>query len=126
MAADVHALPFRDNSFDLVISRGSIFFWRDQSTALREIVRVLKPGGYAFIGGGYGRLLPKEEWEKIHPGLDPATNAAKVFNFPFPLDNVPALMARAGICDYRHITEGGTWIELQKTAAACQAVAVWR
>jgi len=121
VAADVHSLPFPDGSFDLVISRGSIFFWRDQATALREVMRVLRPGGYAFIGGGSGRFLSKEDWDKIHPGVDPATNAKTVFNFPFPLDNVPALMARAGISDYRHLTEGGTWIEFRKPAAMAKA-----
>jgi len=111
VAADVHALPFLDNSFDVVMSRGSIFFWRDQATALREIMRVLKPGGWAFLGGGSGRFLSPEEAEKTHQPTP------RSFNFPFPLDNVPALMARAGIPDYRHITEGGTWIEFQKSPA---------
>lgn len=111
VAADVHALPFPDNSFDVVMSRGSIFFWRDQATALREIMRVLKPGGWAYLGGGSGRFLSPEEAEKTHQPTP------RSFNFPFPLDNVPELMARAGISDYRHITEGGTWIEFRKLAA---------
>ncbi len=115
IAADVHSLPYADSSFDLVISRGSIFFWRDQVTALREIMRVLKPGGWAFIGGGYGRYVTKAEWETIHPGMDPNKKEAQErFHFPFPLTNVPALMARSGIGDYRHITEGGSWIEFRK------------
>jgi SAM-dependent methyltransferase len=111
VAADVHALPYADNSFDVVMSRGSIFFWRDQATALREIMRVLKPGGWAFLGGGSGRFLSPEEAERTHQPTP------RSFNFPFPLDNVPALMARAGIPHYRHITEGGTWIEFQKAPA---------
>jgi len=115
VAADVHALPFPDNSFDVVMSRGSIFFWRDQATALREIMRVLKPGGWAYLGGGSGRFLSAEEAEKTRQPTP------RSFNFPFPLDNVPALMARAGISDYRHITEGGTWIEFRKPAAPAKA-----
>lgn len=117
VAADVHALPYPDNSFDIVISRGSIFFWRDQVTALREVMRVLRPGGWALIGGGWGRLVSKSEWEKARPGVDPNT-AAELYHFPWPLKNVPALMARAGINDYRHITEGGMWIEFRKPPAA--------
>ncbi len=115
VAADVHALPFPDNSFDVVMSRGSIFFWRDQAMALREIMRVLKPGGWAFLGGGSGRFLPKEDAEKTRQPTP------RDFNFPFPLDNVPALMARAGISDYRHITEGGSWLEFRKPAAPAKA-----
>ena len=53
--ADVVSLPFEDRSFDLVISRGSMFFWEDQERAFSEILRVLKPGGKTYIGGGLGR-----------------------------------------------------------------------
>ena len=39
------ALPFADNSFDIVISRYSAHHWHDMQSALIEIRRVLKPGG---------------------------------------------------------------------------------
>jgi ubiquinone/menaquinone biosynthesis C-methylase UbiE len=52
--SDVHATPFPDNSFDLIVSRGSVFFWNDLPGALREISRILKPGGIIFCGGGLG------------------------------------------------------------------------
>jgi ubiquinone/menaquinone biosynthesis C-methylase UbiE len=48
--ADVAELPFPDDYFDAVISSGSIKHWPDQVSALREIHRVLVPGGHAFIG----------------------------------------------------------------------------
>ncbi len=54
MEADVHAIPFEDESVQLVVSRGSVFFWQDQPKAFQEIYRVLSPGGMAFIGGGFG------------------------------------------------------------------------
>jgi len=119
VAADVHALPFADNSFDVIMSRGSIFFWRDQALALREIMRVLKPGGWAFLGGGGGRFLSQEEAQKVGPPRSERT--ARTHNFPHALDDVPALMARAGIPDYRHITEGGSWIEFRKPAVPAKA-----
>jgi len=119
VAADVHALPFADNSFDVIMSRGSIFFWRDQALALREIMRVLKPGGWAFLGGGGGRFLSQEEAQRAGPPR--SESAARTHNFPHALDNIPALMARAGIADYRHITEGGSWIEFRKPAAPAKA-----
>lgn len=43
-------LPFDDSSFDFVISRFSAHHWSDLGLALREVRRVLKPGGVtAFI-----------------------------------------------------------------------------
>ena len=43
--ADVHHLPFPDNSFDRITSRLGIMFFADLPRALREMHRVLKPGG---------------------------------------------------------------------------------
>jgi len=62
---NVEELPFEDDSADLIVSRGSVFFWEDQLRAINEIYRVLKPGGCAFIGGGFGneallaQIIPK-------------------------------------------------------------------
>lgn len=43
------ALPFEDASFDVVISRYSAHHWHDVGQALREVKRVLKPGGIFII-----------------------------------------------------------------------------
>lgn len=51
---DVHRIPFNDELIDLVVSRGSVFFWKDKIKAFNEIYRVLVPGGKAYIGGGLG------------------------------------------------------------------------
>ncbi|MBN1855247.1 MAG: class I SAM-dependent methyltransferase [Pirellulales bacterium] len=55
-------MPLPDNSVDLVFSRGSIFFWENQVKGIREIYRVLRPGGQAMIGGGRGSKYP--EWAR--------------------------------------------------------------
>lgn len=54
VTADVHNVPFDTGYFDLIVSRGSIFFWEDQSGAIRELYRVLKTGGVLYCGGGMG------------------------------------------------------------------------
>lgn len=43
------ALPFENESFDVVISRYSAHHWHDVGQALREVRRVLKPGGTFII-----------------------------------------------------------------------------
>ena len=46
---DVAALPFADNSVDLVVSTLSLHHWDDPAAGLDEIVRVLAPDGQAWI-----------------------------------------------------------------------------
>jgi len=46
---DAMNLPFREASFDIVISVGSIKHWRDGKKGLQEIWRVLMPKGSASI-----------------------------------------------------------------------------
>jgi SAM-dependent methyltransferase len=43
--ADAENLPFRDASFDAVMSTFGVMFTPDQERAARELVRVCKPGG---------------------------------------------------------------------------------
>ena len=58
-------IPFPDNSVDLVVSRGSIFFWDDPVKGLQEVHRVLRPGGRAMIGGGAGSGYPKDAVQEL-------------------------------------------------------------
>ena len=44
------SLPFADNSFDIVVSRLGVMFFPDTLVAIREMLRVAKPGGVlAFV-----------------------------------------------------------------------------
>lgn len=47
--ADVAHLPHPDDSVDLVVSSLSMHHWPDVPAGLREIQRVLRPGGQAWI-----------------------------------------------------------------------------
>lgn len=68
---NVEDMSFDSNKFDLLISRGSIGFWKDIEKAFREIYRVLKPGGKTYIGGGFGnKKYVKEIHEKMKK-IDP-------------------------------------------------------
>ncbi len=43
--ADISALPFADNTFDVISCRYGFMFFPDMDLAVREMIRVLKPGG---------------------------------------------------------------------------------
>ncbi len=47
--ADVAHLPGEDNTFDLVTAVETVYFWPDIKAAMKEILRVLKPGGQFMI-----------------------------------------------------------------------------
>ncbi|MGM0471093.1 MAG: class I SAM-dependent methyltransferase [Bacillota bacterium] len=73
---DVHAMPFVNNSVDLVISRGSLWFWEDQVKAFKEISRILKAEGKAYVGGGFGNReikakIDQEMTKKFGPDWKP-------------------------------------------------------
>ena len=48
-SADVHALPFQAETFDVVIAIGVIPWLHSERLALEQIQRVLKPGGYLLV-----------------------------------------------------------------------------
>jgi demethylmenaquinone methyltransferase/2-methoxy-6-polyprenyl-1,4-benzoquinol methylase len=48
---DAERLPFADDAFDVVWSSGSIEYWPNPVTALRELRRVARPGGQVLVVG---------------------------------------------------------------------------
>ena len=60
--ADAEAMPFQDESFDVVLSTFGVMFAPDQKRAAREMLRVLRPGGRVGLAnwtpqGFIGRLF---------------------------------------------------------------------
>lgn len=49
IVGDIHHLPFPDNSVDAIVCIAVLEHVEEPQQAVREIYRVLKPGGYAFI-----------------------------------------------------------------------------
>ena len=59
LVGDANKMPFEDDSFDLVVSTGSLHHWRNPVNVLNEIYRVLRPGRKALIYDLWGEA-PKE------------------------------------------------------------------
>jgi ubiquinone/menaquinone biosynthesis C-methylase UbiE len=49
VVADAASLPLPDGSFDAVVSVSSFHFWADAPRALRELARIIRPGGRLVV-----------------------------------------------------------------------------
>lgn len=58
VVGDVAALPFPDQSFDLVVSTLSMHHWADPTAGLTEIARVLRSSGRALIWDLRAGIVP--------------------------------------------------------------------
>jgi len=82
--ADAEALDFGDESFDLVYSHGVLHHTPDISAAVREIHRVLKPGGRAIVmlyhRGSYNYRIGIRVLRRAGAGLLRTESGIKVVN----------------------------------------------
>jgi len=83
---DVASLPYPDQSFDIVFSLHSIYFWPKPVDCLKEIKRVLKPDGMLAV-----TIQPKDKWT---PNVD-----SSIMTLYFGSD-IASLFSEAG---YRNI-----------------------
>jgi SAM-dependent methyltransferase len=60
VVADAHQLPFRDESFEAVVSLNAFEHYRDPRRAAQEIWRVLKPGGRLLLRTAFLQPIHEE------------------------------------------------------------------
>lgn len=104
--ADAQALPFEDESFDLVLCQFGMMFFPDRAGAYQEARRVLRPGG-CFLLNAWGRI------EENEATLAVAATVAR--HFP---DDPPTFYARV---PFAHHDKGR--IEAELRAAGFREVA---
>jgi ubiquinone/menaquinone biosynthesis C-methylase UbiE len=130
--ADAEALPFPDASFDLVVGHAVLHHIPDVDQALREVVRVLRPGGrFVFAGeptrhgDAVARPLSRVTWEaatrlsrlpgvsdrwarpvdELRASSEAAALEAVVDLHTFDPDELARCCLRAGAVDVRTVTE---------------------
>lgn len=114
VSADVHEIPFDDDSIDLVVSRGSVFFWDDLPKAFSEIYRVLKPGGMTYIGGGFGSEKLKQDIERKMREIDENWEAKAKKRLEHPkASEYAGILKNLGISGEIRQTNG-LWITIRK------------
>lgn len=123
LLADVHSIPLSDGSINLVISRGSIPFWKDPAKALKEIYRVLAPGGKAYVGGGRGtpevraQVEAKRKELGMEPQFGPKPRKDSNDKGPgrIPQRNYEEILKNTGIVNYTmNRGDDGMWIQIWK------------
>lgn len=111
---DVHRIPLTEGSCDLVVSRGSYHFWKNLPIAFNEIHRVLRGGGVAYIGGGYGSLEIKNAvnlQKKEKSGEYEMETAPGVRFRKYGPGEIEDNIRSAGIDNYKIINdESGFWM----------------
>lgn len=90
---DAQKLPFPDGSADIIVSRGMLIFVPDIKKCLREVDRVLKPTGVAFLGGRYVYAPSKNK---------------------MPFAKLEKIVAESGVPGAQAIDARGQWVKILK------------
>ncbi len=117
-APDIHwrqgpaeALPFEDGAFEAVVSQFGLMFFEDRQAALREMLRVLRPGGRLVIAV-WGSLETSPGYVAMAGLLERLFGdaPARALRMPFNLGDVAELrrlLDAAGIPEAHIVTHPG-------------------
>ena len=97
LVGDAHSLDFPDGTFDAVFAHTLISHVTDPAAVLREMVRVLRPGGtLAIFDGDYASMTYGHPDHELGHRMDVALVRAS-FNNPRIMRDLPRLMPGFGL-----------------------------
>jgi hypothetical protein len=100
-------------SIDLAIFRGAFFFPSIFEIDLAAIERVLKPGGIAFVGGGFGKYTPNSVLLAL--GKRSRELNLSIGKIEITEQTLRKIVADSGLKAQTTITEeGGLWVLIRK------------
>jgi SAM-dependent methyltransferase len=112
MVGDAHSLDFPDGTFDAVFAHTLISHVTDPEAVLREMVRVVRPGGLvAVFDGDYASLTYAFADHGFGQQMDAALATAS-FNNPRVMREMPGLIPRLGL--QMHQAWGDAVVEIGK------------
>jgi SAM-dependent methyltransferase len=88
--ADLSAIPYENERFDLVFTANTIYFWQDPANNAREIMRVIRPGGRLIVA-----YRPASLMDKI-PFVDDRFTK-------YEADDIKTLFTNAGFKYFQHL-----------------------
>lgn len=96
-SADAQTIPFPDASFDVVLANHMLYHVPDKPRAIREIRRVLRPGGWLFAATNGERHMTDLDKlvARLSAELNSAISAPGLWAKSFTLENAPEQLALA-------------------------------
>ena len=102
-----------DDSVDLTIFRGALFFPSLFQVDFSALYKILRRGGIALLGGGFGKFTPASTIEKIRRrsrDLNLAIGKTEIDEDQFRQD----LRTRNLKGEFEFLSEGGLWVLMRK------------
>jgi hypothetical protein len=113
LASDSSLAGIADDSVDLTIFRGALFFPSLFQVDFGAITRTLRKGGIAFVGGGFGKYTPPEvigQIGKRSEQLNLAMGKVRV-----TVEHVQERVRSGNLeGEFEITTDGGLWIVMKK------------
>jgi len=110
---DPSMVGLEEDHFDLVIFRGALFFPFLFQVDFAAIYRILRKGGVALLGGGFGKFTPESVIEKIKRrsrNLNLAIGKTEIDRDQLIQD----LRTRNLKGKFEFLSEGGLWVIMKK------------